>query len=243
MRNPKWHRDEIILALDLYFDKNLGPIDASNPKIIALSEVLNTLPLFSHKPEKLTFRNPNSVTLKLANFRALDASYVGKGMQSYSRLDSDVFIEFSSDVSRLNSIANQIKLVVKDDKLRSDITFIGDDEISGLDIVMEGQVLYRMHKLRERDKKITEAKKKKVLKELGELKCEACSFNFEVAYGRIGTGFIECHHLIPLSEFEVNKETKLEDLALLCSNCHKMIHRDLSITSIKEFKASWPVYH
>ena len=36
MRNPKWHRDEVILALDLYFDDELGSVDASNPKIIAI---------------------------------------------------------------------------------------------------------------------------------------------------------------------------------------------------------------
>jgi hypothetical protein len=35
-RNPKWHRDEIILALDLYLDKERGSIDKSNPKIIEL---------------------------------------------------------------------------------------------------------------------------------------------------------------------------------------------------------------
>ena len=46
MRNPKWHRDEIILALDLYFDKDLGTISSKNPKIIALSELLNKLPIF-----------------------------------------------------------------------------------------------------------------------------------------------------------------------------------------------------
>jgi len=34
VKNPRWHRDEIILALDLYFDKELGTMDASNPKIL-----------------------------------------------------------------------------------------------------------------------------------------------------------------------------------------------------------------
>jgi 5-methylcytosine-specific restriction protein A len=55
----------------------------------------------------------------------------------------------------------------------------------------------------------------------------------------MGKSYIECHHLIPLSNFQVNKDTKLEDLALLCSNCHRMIHRDLSVTTVKEFKAKW----
>jgi 5-methylcytosine-specific restriction protein A len=96
MRNPKWHRDEIILALDLYFDKDLGPMDSGNPKIIALSELLNRLPIFDHKPDQQTFRNPNGVTLKLSNFKALDPNYEGKGMEAYSKLDKEVFEEFKS---------------------------------------------------------------------------------------------------------------------------------------------------
>ena len=45
MRNPKWERDEIILTLNLYFDKNRGSLDSNNPKIIELSELLNKLPI------------------------------------------------------------------------------------------------------------------------------------------------------------------------------------------------------
>lgn len=45
MRNPKWHRDETILALDLYFNQNRGSIDKSNPNIIHLSQILNSLPV------------------------------------------------------------------------------------------------------------------------------------------------------------------------------------------------------
>ncbi len=64
MRNPKWHRDEIILALDLYFTKDRGSIDSGNPKIFELSKTLNALPLFSDRPDREKFRNTNGVTLK-----------------------------------------------------------------------------------------------------------------------------------------------------------------------------------
>jgi len=239
MRNPKWHRDEIILALDLYFDKDLGPMDSGNPKIIALSELLNRLPIFDYKPDQQTFRNPNGVTLKLSNFKALDPNYTGKGMEAYSKLDKEVFEEFSLDIKRLHKIANEIRQTIDNPELSSEVSKIENDETSETDSVKEGQILYKLHKVRERDRKIIEAKKKKVLKEKGELKCEACDFDFEKTYGELGRGYIECHHLIPLSNFMVNKETKLDDLALLCSNCHRMIHKDLSISSIKEFKSRW----
>lgn len=238
-RNPKWHRDEIILALDLYFDKDLGSIDADNPKIIELSELLNRLPIFEKKPNKEKFRNPNGVSLKLSNFKALDPNYQGKGMAAHSKLDKDVFSEFSSNIEELQKIAAGIRQVVKNKEISIEISKIENDEITENDSVKEGQVLYKLHKVRERNRKIIEAKKKTILRKLGTLNCEACDFNFEKTYGKMGQGFIECHHLIPLSNFETHKETRLEDLALLCSNCHKMIHKDLSITSIDEFKSKW----
>ena len=239
MRNPPWQRDEIILALDLYFDKDLGPMDSGNPKIISLSELLNRLPIFDIKPNQQTFRNPNGVTLKLSNFKALDPNYEGKGMEAYSKLDKEVFEEFNSDIKRLNQLANDIRQISNNPELSNEVSKIENDESIEMDSVKEGQVLYKFHKVRERSRKIIDAKKKKVLKDKGELKCEACSFDFEKMYGAMGKGFIECHHLTPLSSIQVNKETRLEDLALLCSNCHKMIHKDLSVSSIQEFKQKW----
>ena len=239
MRNPKWHRDEIILALDLYFDKDLGPIDSGNPKIIALSERLNRLPIFDYKPDQKTFRNPNGVTLKLSNFKALDPNYDGKGMESFSKLDKKIFEEFSSDYTRLHQIASEIRKVSDNPDLSSEVSKIETDDMTETDSVIEGQVLYKLHKVRERDRKIVEAKKKKVLIDTGELKCEACDFDFNDKYGAMGKGYIECHHLIPLANYQVNKETRLEDLALLCSNCHRMIHKNLNVTTINEFKSRW----
>jgi 5-methylcytosine-specific restriction endonuclease McrA len=53
-----------------------------------------------------------------------------------------------------------------------------------------------------------------------------CGFSFEATYGERGTGYIEVHHLKPLSSTEgdtrVNPRT---DMVVVCSNCHRMIHR------------------
>jgi hypothetical protein len=53
-----------------------------------------------------------------------------------------------------------------------------------------------------------------------------CNFSFEATYGERGTGFIEVHHVKPLSDVE--GETSVDprtDLVVVCSNCHRMIHR------------------
>ena len=60
----------------------------------------------------------------------------------------------------------------------------------------------------------------------GRLRCEVpnCGFDFEAVYGRLGTGFAEVHHLRPLADMDAPVETTLDDLAVVCANCHRMIH-------------------
>ena len=110
--------------------------------------------------------------------------------------------------------------------------------IPDVDLVVsgvEGRKKLVHHLVRERDRSLIETKKRTVLKALGRLECEVCSFNFEDVYGVRGRDFCEVHHLIPLSDLDTETETRLEDLAILCSNCHRMIHQQPWIT-IEELK-------
>lgn len=236
MRNPKWHRDEIILALDLYFSPDRGSIDSSNPKIIAVSELLNKLPLFQDRPDKEKFRNANGVTLKLSNFKFFDPDYTGKGMSGGSELDEIIFNEFKSDKEQLRKIASEIKIIAEDPALRNLLLTVEEDEQIKEDNVIEGQIIYKLHKARERNKKIVQAKKQQVLKTAGKLACEVCEFVFEDHYGEMGRGFIECHHRTPLSQLTSATITKMQDLALVCSNCHKMLHRSINTYDVSYLK-------
>lgn len=68
--------------------------------------------------------------------------------------------------------------------------------------------------------------------------CMICGFSFEQKYGKIGKGFIEVHHIKPVSEGPriVNPET---DMVCLCSNCHRMIHRKRDrVLTVEELKKS-----
>lgn len=67
------------------------------------------------------------------------------------------------------------------------------------------------------------------------LACEVCGFDFEAVYGELGRGFIECHHVVPLSEGQ--RKTSLRDLALVCSNCHRMAHRRRPWPAVAELRA------
>jgi 5-methylcytosine-specific restriction protein A len=234
MRNPKWHRDEIILALDLYFSKDRGSIDGKNPKIIELSRVLNKLPLFPERPDEEKFRNPNGVTLKLSNFLPFDPNYQGKGMTGGSKLDEQIFKEYITRQSELHAIAQEIMKAVENDQIRNALSKVEEDEETMNDSVLEGQVLYRLHKYRERDKAIVTRKKDQVLAVHGKLACEACTFVFEDFYGPIGQGFIECHHTTPLAKLKVATKTTLDSLSLVCSNCHRMLHKHIDTLSVPD---------
>ncbi len=69
-------------------------------------------------------------------------------------------------------------------------------------------------------------------------KCKVCNFDFEDKYGDRGKNFIEVHHLKPVSELEgetiVDPKT---DMTVVCSNCHRMIHRKKNdVLSVEELK-------
>lgn len=57
--------------------------------------------------------------------------------------------------------------------------------------------------------------------------CEACGLDMEELYGPLGHQYIEAHHLVPVHELKgrvVQRDPAL-DFAVLCPNCHRMIHR------------------
>lgn len=235
MRNPKWHRDEIILALDLYYDLESGQMNSSNQKVIELSELLNKLPIHGYRPNQEKFRNPNGVNLKLGNFKFYDPDYEGKGMQGGSKLDKQILEEFYDKKELLKSIAKKIRSTISDESLRIELSNIDiekDEDFS----VKEGKVIYKLHKYRERNNKINQKKKDLYFKKNGKLDCEACGFDFQIAYGDLGKGFIEAHHRTLLSELKGEKTTKLDDLALVCSNCHRMLHKAINSMSIADLK-------
>lgn len=89
----------------------------------------------------------------------------------------------------------------------------------------EGKISLRKHILRERNPKLVRIAKLNFKQKFGKLFCEICEFDFSLKYGNIGNDFIEAHHIKPISELKENEKTKVDDLVMVCSNCHKMLHR------------------
>lgn len=91
--------------------------------------------------------------------------------------------------------------------------------------ILEGNPRLVAHLRRERNPAIIKAKKVAIIRATGKLCCEACGFDFKEVYGEIGDGCCEVHHLQSLSKADGLVKTELEDLAIVCSNCHRIIHR------------------
>jgi predicted HNH restriction endonuclease len=100
----------------------------------------------------------------------------------------------------------------------------------------EGKVLYRLHRFHERCGDVPRRAKELALKRHGRLVCVVCGFDFHATYGPVGEGFIECHHTVPVSELKDGMRTNLADVVLVCSNCHRMLHRRRPWLGIEELR-------
>lgn len=116
---------------------------------------------------------------------------------------------------------------------QSDISI--DDYSSEIEFP-EGREIEIKHKARERNQSLVKAAKDRFRNQNGKLYCQVCGFNFEEVYGEIGKDFIEAHHTVPVSELSEQTTTKVSDIALVCSNCHRMLHRKRPWLSMDDLK-------
>ena len=155
-RNPKWSRDELILALELYFRENPIHTSASNPEIIKLSSTLNQLPIHPEAKHGEKFRNANGVYMKLCNYLRFDPGYTGEGLKGGGKLEEEIWDDFAEDRLRLTEVATSILAGMTEVSAPADLTEAAIDEEEEFP---EGRVLTQLHKRRERNRKATKKKK------------------------------------------------------------------------------------
>jgi predicted HNH restriction endonuclease len=68
------------------------------------------------------------------------------------------------------------------------------------------------------------------------LPCEVCGFSFVVEYGPAGDGVIEAHHGQAVATFRRGHITRVEDIHLICANCHRMLHRGEETLTVEDLK-------
>lgn len=111
---------------------------------------------------------------------------------------------------------------LKADPLSADNPDAVLDETEAEIEAVEGRRRLRVHLGRERSKRLIKAFKA----QLKCFACEACGTDLGAVYGPLGEGYIEAHHRVPVASLNPGEPTRLSDLAALCPNCHRIIHRN-----------------
>lgn len=214
--NPDWTREETILALGLYFEMD-GVIPSSDDgRIQALSATLRKFPYHATASRKESFRNPDGVAFKLQNLRQVAT---GKGLGNVSKMDRVIWAEFGSSPEMVRLAAARILEAVKSIET---LAALEDD----LDEFAEGRIVTELHIRRERDGRLRERLLLQ-LKKAGPLRCEMCDVTAMSLGASFEDAIFEAHHKLPLSSTGP-RITRLSDVALLCANCHRVIHRAIS---------------
>lgn len=97
-KGVQWSREETILAFDLYCRIPFAKINKNNPDVIQLANLIG--------------RSPSAVGMKLGNLGSYDPELQKKGkkgLSNASKLDEQIFREFSSDWEELSYQAYKIK--------------------------------------------------------------------------------------------------------------------------------------
>lgn len=92
---------------------------------------------------------------------------------------------------------------------------------------LEGQTRKVMVLHRQRERRLREAKIRQAMGSgAGRLRCEVpgCGFDFFETYGDLGREFAFVHHRKGLAARGKPSQTRLDDLAIVCGNCHAMVH-------------------
>lgn len=217
-----WTHDEVILvAAEVMTNGGRGFADTSETAK-RLSHLLKLAPFHPIGDRGEKFRNPNGVGRKSYDIASRHPEYRGTPTNG-SHIDREVLAAFLADPEGMSVRARAIEasiLAAADGRpADSGDVYFEEDATS-----VEGRVIQAFQRRYERDPRLREVKLASVRVAGHPIACEACKFDFGEFYGEHGSGYIEVHHVIPLHATGVTT-TRLEDLALLCSNCHRMIHR------------------
>ena len=111
-------------------------------------------------------------------------------------------------------------------------------------IIEEGALQIKDVRQRKRSNKLRDMAIKQILKKHNaKLICDVCAFDFFEKYGKHGNGYIEIHHKEMVKDIDImgSKQTlreAMKKVVPLCSNCHRMIHRNRDkMLTIEELKA------
>ncbi|WP_433314985.1 HNH endonuclease [Micromonospora chersina] len=229
-RRFDWTGDEIVLACALVQENGWRTVAQEDPRALELSELLQTPAIHPLEGRGPNFRSPAGVERKTGDIVSRLPDYAGRPTNG-NHLDGEVLRNFFDHPDEMRALAAAIRAALAN----SDETpppMVPDLDLADLSIE-EGGVLLRAHLRRERSPKLRRDKIADAKSRGQAIACEACGFDFFRTYGPRGLDYIECHHRLPL-HVSGKTRNRMEDLALICSNCHRMIHRMAPWLTVEE---------
>jgi len=242
---------DLILPALLVLDEAQAPVSTTR-----LSERLRSL----LKPtgedlEILAGRQDDKFSQKVRNLRSRQtleapgyATYESRGKQGYWKItelgqrvlsQSGDFIKIALEPGFNSAVITQA--LSRLDYIRPNrvprISVFDEDEA-----VKEGARIQAQRTVYERSRRLRDAAIEYYTLQ-GRLQCEVCSFSFEKTYGDVGRGFIEIHHKKPIfclegQSIEQTIAEAIRDVAALCANCHRMVHRKRNaVLSVEDLRS------
>lgn len=126
-----WTRDELVLAINLYWKLEFGKIHEGNPEV--------------QKFARLIGRTPGSVVFKLGNFGSFDPSLQARGvggLKNTSKLDKEIWDEFFENMEDLSFESEVLRAKYENNSVEN------LNGIEGEDLPKEGKVRERLIKVR-----------------------------------------------------------------------------------------------
>ena len=207
MANASFTRDEVILALDVFYSAGSNPLNNDSPLIVSLSELLNRLPIHSARGQKETFRNCSGVSTQIARFR--------RGLISQERAEHvgnlffEVEAEFKERHTELHAIAEAIR---RNEPYYEGFSFGNEIEAQKFP---EGALLSHLHRMIETRDGEKHPK--------GE-RCAICQIKLSDIYSS-SAELISNHLLVPLTQLDGSNKYSASDYISVCPTCHAALHR------------------
>ena len=220
----RFSADELVLMLAFVLGDKPGGVET----VPQLRELLRSLPTNEAFIDDDAFRSVLGLRTSLRYLRQID-----EADGDWPRLDHRGYRpnwrpHFKAVWARLSGDADVLHARVRAILEAPDAA----DEVEEPDFdegFIEGRAYYGLHRRRERSQAAVQRKKQ------GLAVCEVCSFDFGALYGPHGADYIECHHIDPLAGTDVTL-TRIEELALVCANCHRMLHRGNPPPGLEELR-------
>lgn len=228
--NPDWTRQELILALNLYFDLDQGQMHKNNPDVVRVSNELRELNVHPEIPDIEKFRNPSGVSRRLGNFKTMDSGYDGEGLANSGKLAKEIFTEFKNHRDKLRKEADLIKELYLKSKEKSN-TIVADTKLK-----YSAEFLFQIHKNRELNPMVMREKREAVLSISESLKCEVCGFDSVSFYGELGNDLMEIHYNKELKTEPGLESSNMKDFIIVCSNCHRALDKNYGLLDATDLK-------